>query len=157
MYTSRRMEKRKRTLNRSGSPCKTLEKYNCFISFSNLEGNPGYIELPPERTICLYNSDRTSTGAAWTVLKSISKRMSEISDRTGDQIEREKTYQLHRVVRHRRDEAGTYIQVLRIVLNRPWWLVHREAVCKFEWYQISMMILDLKSTSDTPRSFRPSK
>lgn len=48
-------------------------RYNCFISFSRREGNPGYILEPPERTTCLYNSVRISTAADWMVEKSISR------------------------------------------------------------------------------------
>lgn len=41
------------TFNLLGSPPNTLVKYNCFISFSNLLGKPGYMLLPPLSTICL--------------------------------------------------------------------------------------------------------
>lgn len=55
------------TFNLDPSPPRTRVKYSCFISFSNLDGNPGYIDDPPERTICLYSSDRVSTAACWMV------------------------------------------------------------------------------------------
>ena len=38
---------------RSGSPFSTLVSHSCFSSFSNREGSPGYIELPPDKTIAL--------------------------------------------------------------------------------------------------------
>lgn len=63
----------------SGLLCSTREKYSCFISFSRRDGRPGYIDEPPERTMCLYSSPRMSTGAAWTVLKSISALKSSVS------------------------------------------------------------------------------
>ena len=47
-------------------------RYSCFISFSKRLGRPGYMLDPPERTMCLYSSERTSTAAAWIVENSIS-------------------------------------------------------------------------------------
>lgn len=41
------------TFNLEPSPPRTLVKYNCFISFSSRDGNPGYIEEPPDKTMCL--------------------------------------------------------------------------------------------------------
>ena len=35
------------------SPFSTLSKYNCLISLSSLDGNPGYIVEPPDKTMCL--------------------------------------------------------------------------------------------------------
>src|SRR2546421_3787255 len=40
--------------NRSGFPCNTLVNHSCFNSFSNLLGKPGYMLLPPDKTIALY-------------------------------------------------------------------------------------------------------
>ena len=51
------------TFKRVGSPFNTRVRYSCFISFSRREGSPGYMLEPPERTTCLYNSDRMSTAA----------------------------------------------------------------------------------------------
>lgn len=62
------------TLSRDGSPFSTLVRYSCFISFSRRLGRPGYMLDPPERTTCLYSSERTSTAAAWIVWKSISRQ-----------------------------------------------------------------------------------
>lgn len=59
--------KPEQTFNLDPSPPRTLVRYSCFISFSNLDGNPGYIELPPLRTMCLYSSCLVSTAAAWMV------------------------------------------------------------------------------------------
>ncbi|KAF3837206.1 hypothetical protein F7725_004670 [Dissostichus mawsoni] len=33
------------------SPSSTLSRYSCFISLSSLDGSPGYMVVPPERTI----------------------------------------------------------------------------------------------------------
>lgn len=41
------------TFNLSAFPPNTRVRYNCFISFSNLLGSPGYMLDPPERTMCL--------------------------------------------------------------------------------------------------------
>ncbi|EDZ73257.1 hypothetical protein AWRI1631_42080 [Saccharomyces cerevisiae AWRI1631] len=63
------------TLNLSsleGSLCKTLLNHNCFNSFSNLEGSPGYILEPPERTMALYRELLISTSADCTVLNNSS-------------------------------------------------------------------------------------
>lgn len=65
------------TLIRAGSPASTRVRYSCFISFSSRLGRPGYMLEPPESTICLYNSDRTSTGAVWIVENSISDDMKD--------------------------------------------------------------------------------
>lgn len=62
------------TFSLSGSPLSTQVRYSCFISFSRRLGRPGYMLDPPERTTCLYSSERTSTAAAWIVWKSISRQ-----------------------------------------------------------------------------------
>lgn len=56
------------TLRRSGFPCRTLVSHSCFSSFSSLEGSPGYMLLPPLKTIALNRLLRTSTSAACIVL-----------------------------------------------------------------------------------------
>src|SRR5947207_14185685 len=38
---------------RSGLPCNTLVSHSCFSSFSNLLGRPGYMLLPPDKTMAL--------------------------------------------------------------------------------------------------------
>ena len=43
----------KLTLKREVSPLRTFCKYNCLTSFSSLLGKPGYIDEPPDKTMCL--------------------------------------------------------------------------------------------------------
>ncbi len=56
-------------LSRSGLPPSTLVSHSCLISFSSRDGRPGYMLLPPDRTMALKSDDRTSTSADWIVLK----------------------------------------------------------------------------------------
>jgi hypothetical protein len=51
-------------LNLSGFPPRTFVSHNCLSSFSNREGRPGYMELPPDKTMALKSEARTSTSAA---------------------------------------------------------------------------------------------
>lgn len=108
------------TLSRDGSPFSTLVRYSCFISFSSRLGRPGYILDPPERTICLYSSERTSTAAVWIVWKSISNHTSKrlvwfaLSKRVSV------THLLHQVVRHLLGVVGTYILELQNVPSQLW-------------------------------------
>ena len=41
------------TASLSVSPFRTLSRYSCLISLSSLEGRPGYMVEPPDRTMCL--------------------------------------------------------------------------------------------------------
>ena len=109
-----RRRQRKPTFKRVGSPFSTRVRYSCFISFSRREGSPGYILEPPESTICLYSSDRTSTAADWMVVKSIS--VGEL----GAVLEwgKEVAHRQHRVVRRLRDVVETCTLVPRTVLGQ---------------------------------------
>lgn len=78
---------------RDASPFNVRCKYNCLISFSSRLGSPGYMEEPPDSTMCLYKSCRKSMSAAWIVLYNNS------SD-TCDYLPRHQTCNAHRLHIH---------------------------------------------------------
>ena len=113
------------TLKREASPFRTRVKYSCFISFSRRLGRPGYILEPPESTMCLYSSARTSTAACWIVPKSSSVWW-YWSD--WEQEEERCIYLPRQEIQGQQGGAGTCTLVLQIVPSQPWLSDHQVAI-----------------------------